>query len=115
MEGLQERGLEGQGVLPLVPAAQAPGGLHQVRERHLTLHLKQSTSSLCITQLLAALSSPDPGWPATGTLPRLRPWLPVKKWVEGTEAQTHQLEITAKLGVEGLPAREVSALGDGSA
>lgn len=30
VEGLQERGLEGQGVLPLVPAAQAPGGLHQV-------------------------------------------------------------------------------------
>lgn len=30
VEGFQERGLEGQGVLPLVPAAQAPGGLHQV-------------------------------------------------------------------------------------
>lgn len=30
VEGLQERGLEGQGVLSLVPAAPAPGGLHQV-------------------------------------------------------------------------------------
>lgn len=30
VEGSPERGLEGQDILPLVPAAPAPGGLHQV-------------------------------------------------------------------------------------
>lgn len=32
VEGPQERGLEGQGFLPLVPAAPTPGRLHQVRQ-----------------------------------------------------------------------------------